>query len=131
PSSHVRLLLWSTGLSSGDPTGGLTVKEALDGCRKPFVEYDYPLDDYVAIEGSAPPPDFPTAEKLDLHDDHVLFHHGFPGLAADAVNFQQTYDLGWPAWGGIFVDPSGIARSRGPIDDVWRGVRLARYVEGR
>jgi hypothetical protein len=138
PSSHVRLLLWSTGLSVGDPSGAQTVKEALDSCRKPFVDFDYPLDDFVAVEavrgkdgGYAMPADFPLAMKLDLHDDHLLLHHGFPGLPPDVENFTQSYELGWPGWGGIFVDPDGIARSRGPMDDVWRGVRLARYVEGR
>ena len=51
PSPHVRLLLWSTGLQAADPTGGGTVKEALDLCCKPFAEYGYPLETHLAVKG--------------------------------------------------------------------------------
>ena len=84
-----------------------------------------------AGETVAPPSSFPLAGGLKIPDGNVHMHHGFPGLDADVENMPQTYEIGWPAWGGLFIDPSDIVRARGPIDDLWKGVRLARFLAGR
>jgi hypothetical protein len=137
-SSHVRLLLWGTGLSASDPVGMDTVHEALDSCRQPFEALGYPLEVHVAVRGVELkgglydlPENFPQPAALKIPDGNLHIHRGFPGLDADAARIPQSYDLGWPSWGGIFVDPTGVVRSRGPIDDLHRGIRLARYVEGK
>gem|GEM_PF-5288605 len=137
PSTHVRLLLWSTGLSAADPTGAGSIHEALEKVLEPFTYYRYPVDVHVAVRGEdgadgslEVPRTFPRAEGLKLPDGRIRTHRGFPGLDAEVEHLPQTYDLGWPGWGGLFVDPQGIVRARGPHDDEKRGIRLARYLEG-
>lgn len=137
PSPHARLLLWSTGLSGADPTGADSIHTAIKTCREPFVALGYPLDVHVAAKGEglpgeapSPPSSFPQAGGLQIPDGNVHVHHGFPGLDADVEHMPQNYEIGWPAWGGLFVDPSGVIRARGPIDELWHGVRLARFLAG-
>ncbi len=112
-------------------------REALEKVLEPFTYYRYPVDVHVAVRGEEGaggslevPRTFPRTEGLKLRNGRIHTHRGFPGLDAEVEHLPQTYDLGWPGWGGVFVDPQGIVRARGPHDDEKRGIRLARYIEG-
>jgi hypothetical protein len=138
PATGARLLLWSTGLAGADPTGAESIHTAIETCREPFTAYGYTLDVHVAARGdgaAGSPPSIPAAFPrpggLKIPDGNLHMHHGFPALEAEAQVMPQNYEIGWPAWGGLFIDPAGVVRVRGPIDDLWKGVRLARFLAGR
>lgn len=137
PATGARLLLWSTGFSPADPSGAETIHAAIETCREPFKAYGYPLDVHVAVGGEGAPGGpltlssaFPGAAALSIREGNIHLHHGFPRLAAEAEDMPQSYEIGWPGWGGLFIDPEGIVRVRGPIDDLWKGVRLGRFLAG-